>query len=384
MKLLVLCPRFPFPLEKGDKLRMYHQLRFLSKTHEIFLVALTDEEISKEHLEEVKKVTSGLEVFKMKKYKKGLSLLKSGFTGLPFQVALHYSSEIHRRVRTIANEFRPDHVYCQLTRMAEYAKDLQYPKTLDYMDAFGVGMVKRAAIVSVFESIIYRLESYRMKRYESKIYSHFNHHTIISEQDKRQINVKGENNITVVQNGIDTEFFRPIECEKVFDIGFVGNMGYAPNVDAAEYLINTLKPILNPSLSYQIAGARPDKRVKLLKQSHVNITGFVDDIREAYSNCKIFVAPLWSGTGQQNKILEAMAMGIPCITSSSVNNAIGAKHNSEILVANTKEEYKVCVERLMNDAELYANIRENALMFVRENFDWKQSIEPLIDLFESR
>ena len=363
---------------------MYHQLRHLSKSHEVFLVALTDEEISKEHMAKVESIVSRLEVFRLEKHKRGLSLLKSAFSRTPFQVAVYYSSSTHKKIRQLAENFQPDHIYCQLTRMSEYAKDLPFPKTLDYMDALGVGMERRADVVSGPLSLIFRLEASRLKRYESKIYRFFDHHTVISDQDKHQIDTPEENKITVVRNGIDTDFFSPIEKDKVYDVGFVGNMGYPPNVDAAEYLINSLKPILNQNLRYQIAGARPDKRVKLLAGKNVTITGWIEDVRDAYSSCKIFVAPLWSGTGQQNKILEAMAMGIPCITSTSVNNAIGAKHNKEILVADTKEEFKASVERLLNDERIYMELKENALMFVRENYSWKQSIETLTNLFEKR
>ena len=137
-------------------------------------------------------------------------------------------------------------------------------------------------------------------------------------------------------------------------------------------------------MRYQIAGARPDKRVKLLAGKNVTITGWIEDIREAYSSCKVFVAPLWSGTGQQNKILEAMAMGVPCVTSSAVNNAIGATHEQEIMVADTEEEFKVCIERLLNDVKFYMELKENALMFVRENYSWEQSVETLSKLFEFR
>jgi sugar transferase (PEP-CTERM/EpsH1 system associated) len=384
VKLLVLCPRFPYPLEKGDKLRIYHQLRYLNKAHEVFLIALTDESLSNEHIEKVKKVVSRLEVFTLKKHMRGISLLKSIFSGTPFQVAVYHSSAIKMKIQKMALDFQPDHVYCQLTRMSEYARDLPFPKTLDYMDAFGVGMERRAEVVSGPLSWIFRLEANRMKRYEMEIYAHFDHHTVISEQDRKQLNTPATNAITVVPNGIDTSFFKPQASDKIYDIGFVGNMGYPPNVDASEYLINTLKPLLDPNLKYQIAGARPDRRVKLLEANHVTITGWMEDVRKAYSSCRIFVAPLWSGTGQQNKILEAMAMGIPCVTSTSVNNAIGAKHNKEIMVADTAEEFKICIERLLNDEQIYMELKENALMFVREKFSWKQSIEKLTHLFEKK
>lgn len=363
---------------------MYHQLRYLSASHEINLVAITDEPVLPVHEEKIKEIVAELNVFTFKKQYRGISLLKSAFSGTPFQVSFYYSSSIKKKIKQIANRFQPDHVYCQLTRMSEYAKDLPFPKTLDYMDAFGVGMERRAEVVSGPLSLIYKLEANRMKRYEKKIFDSFDHHTVISEQDKMQINTPGQNSIVIVRNGIDTDYFTPVEKQKTYDIGFVGNMGYPPNIDAAEYLINTLKKELNQEFRYLIAGARPDKRVKLLAGKNVAITGWIEDIRDAYSSCKIFVAPLWSGTGQQNKIMEAMAMGIPCVTSSAVNNAIGAKHEKEIMVADTVEEFKACIEKLANDVVFYMELKENALMFVHENYSWEQSVDTLSALFKKK
>ena len=383
MKLLVLCPRFPYPLEKGDKLRIYHQLRILGRSHEVFLIALTDETIDPEHRKKVEDIVSHLEIFTLKKSTRMISLFKSVFTGVPFSVAAYYSPSIHKRITKLAKEFQPDHVYCQLTRMSEYAKNLPFPKTLDYMDAFGVGMERRAQVVSGPMAYIFKQEARRMRAYERSIYPYFDNHTVISDQDKHHIktdDLKGE--ITVVRNGIDLDFFSPGIAEKKYDIGFVGNMGYPPNVDAAEYLIRKLKPILHEKYTYIIAGARPDRRVKLLEGKSVTITGWIDDVRDAYAACKVFVAPLWSGTGQQNKILEAMAMGVPCVTSSAVNNAIGAEINKEIMVADSPEEFKSCIEQLMNDEAFYMDMRKNALMFVQRNSSWEQSIEVLTHLFE--
>jgi len=361
---------------------MFHQLRFLSKLHEIFLVAIAHEEVDSEHFTKVKEVVSELKLFTIKKPKQIPGLCKAVFTKTPFQVALYYTPSIAREIQKIAQDFQPDHVYCQLTRMAEYAKGLPFPKTLDYMDALGVGMERRAEVVAGPISWLYKWEANRLKSYEKSIYTYFDHHTVISHQDKVHIQTPVKNEIEVVPNGIDTDFFRPMDVQKSYDIGFVGNMGYPPNVDAAEYLINTLKPRLHPDLTYQIAGARPDKRVKLLKSRNVTITGWVDDVRMAYASCKVFVAPLWSGTGQQNKILEAMAMGIPCVTSASVNNAIGATHEKEILVADAEIEFVRSINRLLNDQKLYMDMKENALMFVRSGYSWKQSVEKLTRLFE--
>ncbi len=376
-----MCPRFPYPLEKGDKLRIFHQLRYLGRSHQILLVAITDEDVSKAHLDIVSSYVHEVKVFKISKYRRFISMLKAVFSKIPFQVAFYFDKKIAYDITQVVKEFDPDHIYCQLTRMSEYARDLQYAKTLDYMDAFGVGMERRAEVVSGLYASLYKAEAKRMKTYESIIYDSFDHHTIISSQDANQVS---DEMIDVIPNGIDTEFFSPLDENKQYTIGFVGNMGYAPNIDAAEYLVSKVLPLLPKSTKTIIAGARPDKRVKQLASETVIITGWMDDVRSAYAQSQIFVAPLWLGTGQQNKILEAMAMGVPCVTSTVVNNAIGATEGKEILVADDEHDFAKCVNSLTNDPAMYDRIRRNALTFVRENYSWQQSVKKLNAILNSK
>ncbi len=380
MKLLVLCPRFPYPLEKGDKLRIYHQIKLLSDRHEICLICISSSEVDSMHRAIIEEITTECHVFTISKPRRNLSAFLALISGGSMQSAYYYSSTVQKQVNAIVSKFSPDHIYCQLTRMAPYVTKIKVPKTIDYMDAFGVGMERRAQVTSGLDSILYKLEARRMKKYESAIYQNFDHHTIISEQDRKCIG-SGELEITINPNGIDTAYFSPIDKTTDQDIGFVGNMGYPPNVDAAEYLINTLK--LDKSYNVLIAGARPDKRVKHLANKNVTVTGWVDDVRVEYARCRIFVAPLWSGTGQQNKILEAMAMGLPCITTTAVNNAINAKNKSEILIADNEKEFKLAIRTLLNDNELYQTIKTNGLKLVKSSYSWHRNVEVLESIFRN-
>jgi len=375
-----MCPRFPFPLEKGDKLRMYHQLRYLSSDHEITLVTLTDHEISIEDRTHIEQFVMDLHIFKVTPWSKAVQIAKNTILNRPYQVAYYFSPKIAKQIQRIGEELQPDHIYCQLTRMSEYAVNLPFPKTLDYMDAFGIGMERRAEVVSGLRSIFYRKEAQRMKAYERKVYRSFDHHTVISKQDGHHICDKP---IHVVPNGIDTKFYKPLAKEKLYDVGFVGNMGYHPNVDAAEYLINEVMSKLDPALQFVIAGARPDKRVLKLASDNVIVTGWMDDVRDAYAASRVFVAPLWKGTGQQNKIMEAMAMGIPCITTSVVNNAIGAEPNEEIMVADTAEEFAQSIQQVLGDQALSARLASNGRTFVSSRYSWAASTSQLSKIFRS-
>ncbi len=150
-------------------------------------------------------------------------------------------------------------------------------------------------------------------------------------------------------------------------------MGYVPNVLAADYLVKRILPELNDlqkNTKVLIAGARPTKSVRGLASDNVDVSGWIDDIRDAYASGVVMMAPLFHGIGQQNKILEAMAMGIPCITTELVNNAIGASQEEEIMIANDPKQFAEAYVELINNPSLYQRISQNGNTFVRDKYDW--------------
>ncbi|MBK8620615.1 MAG: glycosyltransferase family 4 protein [Saprospiraceae bacterium] len=140
---------------------------------------------------------------------------------------------------------------------------------------------------------------------------------------------------------------------------------------------------MSSKINVLIAGARPHKRVTSLKSDRVHISGWHDDIREAYASARIFVAPIWSGTGQQNKILEAMALGLPCITTPPVNNAILGQDGVNILLASDVFTFVDKINFLLSDDTAIYNIGQQAKIFVKQNFSWKQNVLKLVNIILS-
>lgn len=379
MKIVILCARFPYPLEKGDKLRMYYQIKYLSRNHDIHLISINESYPSDSELNEIKKYTKSIAVHTLDKNKSRRNASFGLLKGLPLQVGYFYDRKIATAIKEEIGSIKPDVIYCQLVRMAQYCKSLPYPKVLDYMDAFATSMQKRQDIVSFPLNMVYWMEAKLIKRYELAIYAFFDAHTIITAQDKESINLP--NPIYVLPNGIETEYFKPgANVKQDYDIVFIGNMSYLPNIEAAEYLVNQLLPALkkvNPSIKMLIAGADPHARVKKLQSNNVEITGWVEDIREAYLAAKVFVAPLFSGTGQQNKILEAMSIGIPVITTSQVNQGILASHDEHLLIADDILAYVANYKMLINDEAKYHNIKSKARQFVESQYSWLSASDKL-------
>ena len=302
----------------------------------------------------------------------------------PLEVSYFFNQKIKRKFEKIINQVQPDHIYCQLIRMSEYVRHLPYPKTLDYMDAFSIGMQRRAENSNPISKAIFQRDALQIADYESVVYHDFDNHTIISEQDRKHLSFLGKEKIHVLPNGVDTHFFAPMpEVEKKYDIAFVGNMGYYPNVQAALFLAKKILPKLRgkfPNINLLIAGARPTQEVKNLATENIKVTGWVEDIRTAYASANIFVAPIFYGRGQQNKILEAMSMGIPCITSDQVNEAIGAKDRTSILIANDDESCQEQISLLLRNEELQQKLSTNGLNLIRNNFSWEKYGKQLEDL----
>ena len=384
MKIIFLTSRFPYPLEKGDKLRAYYQIEALSHEHEVHLISITDTDHDKQHLEKLRQITTSVHLIRITPLERYLGLIRAVASGLPFQIAWFYSPKSDELIQQICQEIQPDHIFCQLPRMAEYCTTLPHKKTLDYMDSFGIGMQKRSSVVKGLMSALYKKEAVRMIRYEALIAKRFDHLTIISQQDKEQFSFGEAESIHVVPNGISPAFFDfPKVNKPEYDVIFVGNMGYLPNIETVEFLINDILPLLPDKTKVIIAGANPSPRVKKLASPQVFVSGWVDDIRTSYVSGRIFVAPMWSGTGQQNKILEAMALGIPCITTQLVNNAIGAQQGKEILIAESATEFANAIQLLLKDQALYHTVSTQSSKFVQQKFDWKQNATILSSIFAS-
>lgn len=384
MKLVVVTSRFPYPLEKGDKLRLYFQIKYLSKFHKITLLSLAEDPINEDSLKHIENICEAVHVFPIKKNQARWNAISSILDKQPLEVSYFFNENIKHRFEQIIHRVQPDHIYCQLIRMSEYVRHLPYPKTLDYMDAFSLGMQRRAENSNPILKAIFNRDASQIADYEANIYHDFTHHIIISEQDRQHLSFLEKENIRVLPNGVDTLFFKPhTECKKEYDIAFVGNMGYYPNVQAALFLAKKILPKLIknfPKIRLLIAGARPTQEIKNLASEHIHVTGWVEDIRTAYASAKIFVAPIFYGRGQQNKILEAMSMGIPCITSDQVNKAIGAKNGESILIANDEESCQEQISLLLHNEKLQRTLSQNGLDWIRNNFSWEKYGKQLNDL----
>lgn len=383
MKIFVLLPRFPYPLEKGDKLRAYNQIKYLSINHEIHLCAINDVKLKDSDKKALEPFCDSIHVLNINRFTIVISILRAFFSGKPLQVGYFYNNRAKRKIKQLLREIQPDHIYCQLIRVAEYVKLQPIAKTLDFQDVFSKGAERRSKTAPFFLRPILRFEYKRLLKYEREIFDYFDNKTIISIPDRDLIPHPEKDKIKVVINGVDTDFFKPMNINKEYDVVFTGNMGYAPNVNAAEYLIKEILPRvhkLRPGTTVTLAGASPHVSVLALKGEFVSITGWVEDIRACYAKARLFIAPMRIGTGLQNKLLEAMAMKIPSITSPLANQALNAVPGEEIMVGDNADELAQIIVDILEDKALAEKISTNGYDFIQRNYNWSAATKELEEM----
>ncbi len=384
MKIAVLSSRLPTTLDKGDKLRLHHQLKYLHQRHEIKLIALHDQAITTEDKETLKSLCSSYELYEISSSDSMRGVVAALWNSKPAQVGYFYKSSIRKKLQSSIVNFKPDVVYCQLIRMASYVKSMPYAKCLDYMDCMSEGMLNRAADANWLEAQLFTKEASLCRSYEHEIYKYFNTHTIISQKDRDQLPILSKQAVRVIPNGIDTVFFDPqlVNTAPSYDFGFVGNLGYKPNEQAVRRLwdayVQRYGKKDGPTVG--IFGARPTKWMDQIQHPKWTIVGWVDDIRTAYASIRVFLAPLFSGSGLQNKMLEAMSMQNACVTTAMVNESIHAEPTKHLYICDSMDDCFIKAEFLMKSADERKRMGFAARKFVEARFIWDQINEQLDQL----
>jgi sugar transferase (PEP-CTERM/EpsH1 system associated) len=386
VRLFVLLSRFPYPLDKGDKLRAFHQLRILSQNHQIFLCALHEEPLKEDWIKAVQPYCEKIETIQISKATQFVQLIGALFSNRPFQVAYFFQPSALKQIENLIETWKPDVVYCQLLRTAEYVKGIAHiPKVIDFQDAFSIGIARRLDTDPIYLKPLLNSEKKRLEGYEKAIHKSFDGCTIISEQDRNQLPFAEKNEVVIVGNGVQMDVFAPSNAKKTEDILFAGNMGYPPNVEACVFLANEVMPLVwktIPNARLMLAGARPSTQVRQLAEDRITVTGWVDDMRDCYAKSTLFVAPMMIGTGLQNKLLEAMAMQLPCVTTTLANNALKAKATSEIILAETAQGFAEAIIHLLRNPERAREIALNGHQFIQNNYSWEAQTKPLLALLE--
>lgn len=376
--ILYITTRLPYPVIGGDKLRMYNILKQLKQQgHKITLVSLVSSDDDIEAAKAHNEFYTNLITVPFNKQTAYINAVQAIFNDKPFIVQYYYSNKMQKVIDDLIKKEKFDIVTGYMIRIAPYLeKHSKENVIIDFVDAVSMMYERRVkTVTSVWDKFKISIEYNKVKNYEKKCTKLFKTQTVISQFDKEYISkFANSENIAIIGNGVDVNYYIPQESKKNNNICFVGSMQYIPNAQAAIYFATEIFPIVKKEITdaqFKIIGANPRKELYDITKDieGIEITGRVDDVREYMKDCCVSVCPVKIAGGIQNKILEAMSMGIPVVTTKE--GAEGIYADNEILqVANSKEDYAHKVIDLIKNKDNIAAIGEASRNFVINKFSW--------------
>ena len=378
----------PYPPFRGDKLKIYNLARRLSKKHELHLLTFTESEDDYRYLSEVEKIFTKVKLVRLPKLLSYKNVLTGIFSKLPFQVLYFQKKEMQQAVDNWVSGTGYDAVHVQHLRMAPYLENNQnIPRILDLPDAFSLYWKRRKSIErGIFTMAFESLESKRVLVYEAVI-KKYNLALACSQEDVKYLQETHKTeNVKLLPNGVDLDTFKsknPHDYSHNKTLLFTGNMDYAPNVDAVIFFCQEIFPeILKqfPDVKFVIAGQRPVDKVKTLAGPNVLVTGFIEHLAETYNEASVVVAPLRFGAGTQNKVLEAMAMGVPVVCSHIGFAGLGIENGEGAFMSPEAQGFTEAVISLLQDENLRRKTGEKGKEIIYKNFSW-DSITLLLEKY---
>jgi len=312
-------------------------------------------------------------------------LIRFPFSDLPLQTLYFCPPVIQKCVQTLVQEEPFDLIHVQLARMAPVADGLSgVPKVIDFIDALSLNMHRRATQERWPMKWLFHLETRRMARYEQELVSSFDQQIVSSPLDKEAIGAS--ETLHVIPNGVNIEDFPYTENGREDSlILFTGRMGYFPNAEAAIYFATQVFPLVRrqiPNARFLIVGADPPRRVrKLARLPGVEVTGYVPRVQDYLARATVAVAPMQAGTGIQNKVLEAMASGVPVVATPCALGGIEALDGEHLLVADDADGLADQVVRLLRDPTLRRRLARNARQLVEEKYTWERSVAMVEEVY---
>jgi len=375
-RILVLSSRIPYPLVGGDRKRVYHISKILATRYHVDLLAINENRAKREELKALDEIFDNLILFDFNLTILKANALKNFFSRKPIQVGGYYFKTVQKWIDKHFKEY--DLVYCNHIRTAEYTRRLPCKKVLDFHDAISVNYKDALRKAKGFWKVFYFIEDKGLLPYELEVLQDFDKYFITSQADKDYLlaNTSMPADIKVIPMGVDENALRRNQnVEEKNWIVFLGKMNYYPNEDAAVYFARQVFSLLRSKLKdvkFIIVGAYPTRRVQALsKIPGVEITGFVDDPYEYLERAKVVVAPIRLGAGIQNKILEAMALRKPVVTTSKGARGIaGGEDGKHFVVADSPEEMAEKILALLNAPERRRVIGQNARALIEEKYTW--------------
>lgn len=386
MNILFLTQRVPYPPNRGDKLRAFNEIKLLSRNHRIFLACLADDERDLAHKDALSEFCASVDiVYNPPLYAKIRSLAHLISTK-PLTLPFFSSNRLRQIVRQKIATEHIDALFAYCSSMAQYVDRVPHlPKIIDFVDVDSEKWAQYAKRSRFPRSWVYAAESRRLRKYERWLAENFQHSIFVSEQEKRDFQrlVCDLPTLTALPNGVDRDLFHPgTEPPEPNTLIFTGAMDYFANIETVQYFVREILPKVRaamPDVIFYIVGSRPTEEVVQLGRDDpkIIVTGFVESVLPYMHKATVFVAPMRIARGLQNKILEAMASGVPVVTNSLGFEGISAISGQDVFVEDVPEAFAQKVIRLMQEPDLRNSLARRGRQVIETQYAWENNLNRL-------
>jgi sugar transferase (PEP-CTERM/EpsH1 system associated) len=357
MNILYLCHRFPFPPKRGGKIRPFNMIRHLTQSgHQVTVCSLARSDSEAQEGSGFKPYCTHFEMGRVTPWVQVMRMVARLPLITPSSMGYFYSSTLAARVRSLLESQKWDLIFVHCSSVAQYVEHVQdIPKILDFGDMDSHKWLEYADYKPFPLSLGYRLEGNKMLASEKRLARRFDLCTTTTRNELATLNSYDTGADTDwFPNGVDADYFCPTNgAYDSHTISFIGRMDYYPNQECMQWFCNEVWPsliYLRPAMKLMIVGADPSPAIcQLGELQGVTVTGSVPDVRPYIRNSALMVAPLSIARGTQNKILEAMAMGVPVVTSKLAALGVDAHDKDHFVVADTPQNLALSILSIVDN-----------------------------------
>ena len=393
MKILFLTHRVPYPPDRGDCIRSFNFIKYLSRKHEIHLMSVCFGEMPKPEIKQaLEQFCRTVGIFPIDYKKNMIKSVPYFLTKIPLTVPMFFSKNLKAEVQQRLKYEKFDLIYIFSSSMAPYVMEIEnVPKVIDFIDVDSEKWYGYASQSGGIKGWVYRREGKYLRKLESRIEKVCQAGILVSHQEVSLFkSFRPGAKVFSIGNGVELPNFQKERLNNNDNdrIVFVGVMDYLPNVDAVKYFVREIFPRVikkRPKAEFFVVGKNPTREVRNLESeaANVHVTGYVPDVGKYLSEAKVAVIPLRIARGIQNKILEAMASGVPVVATTAALEGIESNPDHDLLVADNVDDFALKTVSLLEDKELNQRIARNARNLVERKYKWESKVQELENLLTS-
>lgn len=385
----MLTPYLPYPLISGGQIRSYNLLKNLARKHKITLIALIKQETEKQYIPQIAAFCTDVIVARRpeKPWTPG-NILKTGFGKYPFLVVRNFSPRAKLAVIEQLNKHTFDLIHAETFYVMPHIPQTRIPvllveQTIEYL-------VYKHFVETLVPPLrwLFGIDVEKIRFWEEYYWQQAKRVVAMSRADKQvMLSRLPHLDVSIVPNGVDDQFFTFYKktLRQKPTVLFVGNFKWLQNREAVSQLVKNIWPLISKSLPQArllIVGKYPTSEIRDFAYDQIDVSDTVEDIREAYRKADVLLAPIFGPGGTRYKILEAMASGVPVVTTLQGIEGLGIKNGREALISTNPAELAQATVKILTQKHLHESLTLEANSLVRKAYSWKIIAATLDELYE--